>query len=241
MVIQRAGFISKKRKVLKVVSIVIFSLIIIVGGIVFWFVKNGTAGLFKDSGLSKILGINRQIQLEETDETMLDKNTMIEKLGYDIEEYKREDLKKRKSMNIELNSKEVAYLISKMQKNENTIKNVQVKIDDKDNLLLSAIVNVENMAQAFGADTATIEASVGKLPDEVPLYTELNIDGENNLSSINNTKIGKVTIPGFISSQLNPYVEDGVEDFFGNILGINIDNISISDGNLNIEGTFPAP
>ncbi len=240
MVTQEVMGMTKKRKIFKIVSIVILSLIIIVGGVVFWFIKNGTAGLFKDSGLLKILGINKQIQLEETEEISLDENTVTEKLGYNIEEYEREDLKKRKSLSIELNSKEAAYLISKMQK-EDSMKNVQVKIDDEDNLLLSAIVNVENMTEAFGADIAMIEDLIGELPDEVPLYAELEFDSESNTASLNDIKVGKIGIPNIISSQMDDYIDSGVEEFFENILGIEIDDISISDGNLNIEGVFPAP
>ena len=241
MATQRTEFISKKRKALKIVSISILALIIIIGGVVIWYVNNGVAGLFKNSAVSKILGTNKQIQLEENDGKKLDIKTVNEKLGYNINEYEREDLKKHKSLNIELDSEETAYLISEMQKDDDTMKNVQVEIDDEENLLLSAVVNVEKMAQAFGADTATIETSVGELPDEVPIYAQLDFSGEDNIASLEEIKLGKVKIPNFISSQLNGYVDEGVEDFFENILGIEIDNISISDGNLNIEGDFPAP
>ena len=241
MATQRKEFVSRKRKVLKIVSISILALIIIIGGFVIWYINNGVAGLFKNSAISKILGTNKQIQLEETDGTKLDINTVNEKLGYNIDEYEREDLKKHKSLSVELDSKEAAYLISELQKDEETMKNVQVEIDGEENLLLSAVVNVEKMAQAFGADTATIEASVGELPDEIPIYAQLDLSGENNSVSLEEIKLGKVKIPDFISSQLNGYVDEGVEDFFENILGIEIDDISISDGNLNIEGDFPAP
>lgn len=233
--------LTKKQKILKISLISFLVLILIVGGLLYWFIKNGAAGLFKDSGIPKILGLNRQVQINETENPEPDINTITEKLGYDIEKYERKDLKKRTNLNLQLDSKEAAYLITKMQKDENTVKNVQVKINQSDNLQLSAVVNVEKMADAFGANLKDIEKSVGRLPEEIPLYTEINLDASKNFSSLLDIKIGKVSIPKLIYAPVDDYIDDGVEDFFNNILGIKLKNIGITDGKLNIEGSFPSP
>ena len=238
---ERTKFQSKKRKILKIVAISLTALLVVAGIVVLLYIRFGIAGLFKNPITSAALGLNKQQELAIPTISSEEKTEISNAIGYDIETVDRSKLTSAKEVELTVSPQGAAYLMNAMMKNKDTLENLQIATTTDGKLEISAIADVELICETVGEDKATIESTIGELPDKVPVYSAILPNHEDGSSSISSIKIGNITVPGNLYTSLNGYVDEGLNLFFDNALGIDLDNIKVEGGNVIISGTFPAP
>lgn len=238
---ERTEYVKKKRKVLKIVAItlgVILSLLIIIGLI---YARFGIAGLFQNSITSNLLGLNKQVNLGIPTVSGDEKAAVNKMLGYDLETADKASLTSNKKLDLILTPQEATYLLTSLSKNDDTFQNLQITATTDGEVALSTVANVALACQMVGENVESIESSIGDLPDTVPVYIELAPDHEDGNSSVSKIKVGQMTVPGGIYTSINGFVDQGLDLLFENALGVDLENISVKDGQIEISGEFPAP
>ncbi len=238
---ERVKFQHKKKKILKIVAITLTSLLVLCGILALLYVRFGIAGLFKNSITSSVLGLNKQQDLAIPTISVEEKDEINDAIGYDPETVDRASLTSRKEVELNVSPQGAAYLLSSMLKNEETLDNLQISTTKEGALEISAIADIALICETVGESKETIESTIGELPDKVPLYSSIQPSHEDGNSSITSIKIGSLKVPDSLYTSINGYVDDGLEKFFSNALGIDLDNIGVENGNVIISGTFPAP
>lgn len=237
----RDVFHKKRKKILKVISIfmvVVLSVLIVFG---FVYLRFGIAGIFQNPFLAGLFGINEQQNIDNSTITDDEIAKIDNALGYNLKTQDRSSFTGRATKELILTPQGFSYLISSFLSDKTTLKNLQLKASGKDELSLSAVVNVGAMAKTFGESKEVIEATVGKLPDEVPVLSTVSLQYKDKLSSIKEMKVGNLTIPDNIYTSVNGYVDEGIVMFFDNALDINLNNLRISGDNIVINAEFPSP
>lgn len=237
---ERIEFQLKKTKVLRIIAIsltVILSISIIIGLV---YARFGIAGLFQNPFISKLLGLDKQQEIVMSAISIKEKNEIIQKLGFDPETVDKKQLTSFKHIEMSLTPQGTAYLIKSLLKSKDTIQNLQIGISNTNGLEVSAVGDVALICEMVGENKAVIESTIGELPDKVPVYAELQTDNQSDNTSISQIKAGMVKIPKSVYTSINGYVDQGIELFFLNAMGIKLKELNVSDQSVNISGNFPS-
>lgn len=237
----RKVFHEKRKRILKTISIcmvVILSVLIVFG---FVYLRFGIAGIFQNRFFAGLLGINEQQNIDNLKITDEEIEKIDKILGYNLKTQDRSSFTDKVTKELALTPQGASYLISSFLSDKNALENLQLQTRGDDALSISAIVNVGAMAKIFGESKEIIEGTVGKLPDNVPVLSTVSLKYQDKLSSIEEFKLGNLTIPENMYTSLNGNVDEGIGMFFDNALDINLNSLSVSGDNIVINADFPAP
>lgn len=238
---ERVKFKQKKRTVLKVVAVTLVVILSILAILALVYSRYGIAGLFNNRFTSNLLGLNDQQILVVPTISLEEKAEINGILGYDPVTTDRSRLVSYKDMEFSLTPQGAAYLMNSLLKNKETLGNLQIATTQKGELEISAVADVALLCEMVGQNKESIESSIGELPDKVPVYSTLSANHQTNNSSITSIKIGDMEVPSGTYTSINGYVDEGLNLFFSNALGINLDQLSVQDQTVVISGNFPSP
>ncbi|MHB1483213.1 MAG: hypothetical protein ACYCYI_00990 [Saccharofermentanales bacterium] len=238
----RVSFLKTKKKTLKTIAIILVVLLSVLMVFVIIYSRFGIAGIFSNPLTSRLLGLKVQQKIAIPTISANEIEEINTALGYDPTKVDTKSLDSDKDIELELTPQGATYLFNSMLKDKDMLENFQIAANEKGEIELSAIADVGLICEMLGEDKASIETTIGELPDKVPVYTEMTADYENSNSVISEIKVGNVKIPGSLYSSINGSVDEGLELFFSNALGIDLDGISVGDGQtIILSGSFPAP
>jgi len=237
---EREKFQRKKKKVLRIIAIALTISLSVLVILALVYARFGIAGLFQNPFTSRLFGLDKQQDIAMPTISNDEKNEIIKALGYDPESVSKEMLTSFKSLDLSLTPQGTAYLIKALLKNKDTIENLQIATTNGNNLEISAIADIALICDMVGENKEAIESTIGELPDKVPVYSELLTEHQSNNTAITQIKIGQVKIPNSIFTSVNGYVDQGINLFFQNALGIQLEGISVNDQSVNINGNFPS-
>ena len=231
----REKYITKKSRILKGITISLAVLLSI--GLVFGLVY----ARFGIAGFARILGLDKQQNIATGAVEKTEVDYIKDQLGYDPASTEKADLLNTAYIKMSLSPSGLNYLISSMLADEKTLDSLQVNVDDDGNLMLSSIVDVDLVLKAFGESKDLIDSTIGKLPENVPVYavTSLGQDGETSI--IEELKVGNLSIPAKLLGSINPYVDEGLDLLFMNTMNIDLEDFYIQDGKIQLTGEFPIP
>ncbi|MHB8962129.1 MAG: hypothetical protein ACYC5K_03160 [Saccharofermentanales bacterium] len=231
----REKYKTRKSRILKgiTISLAVFLSIGIVFGLVY--------ARFGIAGFARILGLDKQqnIATGVVEKTEID--YIEEKLGYDPGSTEKADLHHTGHVEMSLSPSGLNYLISSMLADEETLDSLQVNVDDDGNLMLSSIVDVDLVLKAFGESKDLIDSTIGELPENVPVYAVTSLGEDGEASIIEELKVGSLSIPGKLLGSINPYIDEGLDMLFKNTMNIDLEDIYIKDGMIQLAGEFPVP
>lgn len=231
--VERTEFKKKKFVILKVFAIftaVIASIAIVIGFVYSRFGLLGFAGGAIDTDKQVLLSPNEII-----DEEL---NYIINALGYNPLEKKEYTIYESKRIELELSSAGVQTIMIGLLKEEDTFNNLMVTTNN-DTLSLSLIGNTDLILQLFDVSREMIESTIGKVPDEIPLYLDLKPGEGVEASVLEKLKIGSIKIPNTILKSINPYVDEGLHLLFLNSYGIELEKLTVKENKVNLVGNFP--
>lgn len=231
----REKFITRKSRILKGITISLAVLLSV--GIVFGVVY----ARFGIAGFAKMLGLDKQQNIATGIVEKTEVDYIEEKLGYDPGSTEKTDLHNTGHIEMSLSPSGLNYLITSMLADEKTLDSLQVNVDDDGNLMLSSIVDVDLVLKAFGESKDLIDSSIGELPANVPVYTVASLGQDGEASMIEELKVGNLSIPAKLLGSINPYVDEGLDLLFKNTMDIDLEDLFIQDGMIQIAGEFPVP
>lgn len=238
---ERAKFNSKKKKVLKTVAICLMVFLCIAGVLGFIYLRFGIAGLVQNPIATALFGLDKQQDLGIPTITTDEKSKINEAIGYNLETMDRASLTSTKNLDLSLSPQGMTYMMNALLENKETFQHLQIAATKEGELQISAVADVALICDIIGQDKALIETSVGPLPDKVTVYTALMLEHQTGGTVIDSIKIGQVKIPSSLYASVNDGVDEGMDLFFSEALGIGLDYLSIEGQNITIRGDFPAP
>ncbi len=238
---EREEFNQRKSKILKVVAVSLIVVVCIAGILGFIYMRFGIAGLIQNPIATSLFGLDKQKDLDTPDMTREEKSKINDAIGYNLETLDRASLTSTRNLELTVSPQGMVYLMNALIKNKETFQNLQIAANQEGKLEISAVADVGLICDIIGQDKALIESSVGPLPDKVALYTALNPDHQADGTTIESIMIGQVQVPSSLYSSINAGVDDGLDLFFSEALGIDLDYLSVEGQKITLKGSFPAP
>lgn len=232
-VLTRSQFIKRKSGILKAISIFITVLISIALVFVLLYSKFGI------SGFSGLLGLEKQQNLNTEELIPEEADYLKSEFGFDLDKIKPGELTGKKYLKLRLSAAGMTKVINTFLKDPEVLTNLQIEVSDDQTLKLSAVGNVDLILSAFGESKQFVESSLGKLPDDVPVYVELLPGKDETASEILELKVGAVKIPRRLVGMIEPYVGEGLDMLFDNTMDIQLDKLYIDGDDIVLEGRFP--
>lgn len=229
----RAEFRKKSSRVLKAITILIA--VVVTFALVFGavYLKFGLAGF------SGLLGLTKQQMLKTEDLADEEKAYIDTELGIDLGRVTPGASGGRKKLELKLSAAGMTKVMNSFLIEPDTLTDLQIEVSGSQTLKLSAVGNVDLVLDAFGESKEFVESAIGKLPDDVPVYIELDVPDSETVPEIKELKVGATKIPGRLVSLIDPYVSEGLEMLFDNTMGIQLDGLYVEDGQIVIKGGFP--
>lgn len=238
---ERTKYVNTKHKVLKTIAIILLLIVSIALVFLIIYSRFGIAGIFQNKLISGILGLNKQQMLPVPTVSNTEISEIINKLGYDPAKEEISEMKSKRNLDFSLSPQATTYLINSLIKDKEVVENLQISTTNDNKIELSAIANIDTISKMVGESKESIENSIGELPDKVPVYAKLSSNYNDNNSSISSIKVGQLEIPESIYTSINGYVDEGLELFFENALGVDLEDFTIKDNMINLTGEFPSP
>jgi hypothetical protein len=209
----RAIFMRRRAVVFRGLTLALLVLSILLTFLLGFFLRYGPAGFFRNPVTAAILGLNQQTLLNPYEDT-----------DYDLR--------------IRLSPKGAARLIDSLLKDKDLLSDLQVEITDEDFLVMSSRVHTDGIVSILGESRQALENSFGHLPDYVYIHIVLSLNYAEKKSSLEELRLGKLKIPSIFYAAVGASIDKGLEDFFSNALGLDLENIAVEDGKLLIEAKF---
>jgi len=239
--VEREKFNLKKKKVLKIAAICLTVVICIIGVLGFIYLRFGIAGFIQNPIATNLFGLDKQQQLGIPTITADEKTKINDAIGYNLETTDRASLTSTKNLDLSLSPQGMTYMMNALLENKETFQNLQIAATKEGDLEISAVADVAMVCDIIGQDKSLIESTVGPLPDRVTVYTALTPDHQTGGTTIDSIKIGQMKVPSRLYASINDGVDEGIDLFFSEALGIDLDYLSIDGQNIIIRGYFPAP
>lgn len=238
----RISYMKTKKKTLKTIAVILIVILSVIMVFIFIYSRFGIAGIFNNPLTSKLLGLKEQQKIAIPTISSNEKENINDALGYDPSKVDMESLETNKDLELELTPQGATYLLNSMLRDKEMLQDFQIATNDEGDIVLTAIADVELICGILGENIESIESTIGELPDKVPVYTEMSADHKLNSSAISEIKVGKLKIPGSLYTAINGSVDEGLELFFENALGIDLEDITVGENQtIILSGNFPAP
>ena len=238
---KREEFNHRKSKILKIVAVSLIVVVCIAGILGFIYLRFGIAGLIQNPIATSLFGLDKQKDLDISDITKDEKSEINDAIGYDLGTIDRASLTSTQNLELTVSPQGLVYMMNALIENKETFQNLQIAATEDGKLEISAVADVGLICDIIGQDKELIESSVGPLPDKVTLYTALNPAHDTGGTTIDSIKIGQVKVPSSLYGSINAGVDDGLDLFFSEALGINLSYLSVEDQKITLRGLFPAP
>ena len=153
------------------------------------------------------------------------------------------------NLNADLSSEEVTSVLGDWKRRSPSfpIRNVQVRFNTDGTGEISGILEIKTaitVAKMLGYNDSDIETGkkyVQYTFGDLMFYSKGTGNVINNQVTLNpsNLKIGNVSVPSSITSQVTPVVVDAIEKRLNQVSSINVRSMTVKDGKLHFDGTLP--
>ncbi len=224
---------TKLRKALAAIGIVMIVLVVVAGILVGIYLSKGVDGLLSIPGVTALLGLEHPKDLQMGDIEAADRDSLLDKLGADPTSWPNVVVgSPTRSVTVSLTAKEAAALLSS-GRGPDYFYDIQVAPKGPGLLAISGMMKVDGALALADMKRADVEGMVGALPDEVPIYAEIQLapaDGSLGIT-IRQLRIGAVLVPGSSLGVDAATMDLYTRKFFLQAYGIGLQSI-MTDGTL---------